>query len=241
MADTVTAASIAGGALRKVGAFPASKRDPNPHELRVAVDELDKLCSHIGAARQLPWLRRTYRFAIAAGTSTLALWQATQEPVVAGDPPVEIERWDSAHLVDPVTTRRRPVTLWREGEWRERCQENRVGPPEYAWVEHTLEPVLHLYPTPDAGHDGWTLELIGCVEAPNLAEDNGAVEIPMPKSWRLFLETALAVILGKGPIRRLEAADIVQLQADAKTYELALFAGSVPESRRSRVATPHRF
>lgn len=259
--ETVTAISIAVGALRKVGALPPSKRDANPFEARVALAELDKIASHHGAAFQLPWIRETFVLPLERDKARYDLFELTSVPL--GTSPRIIDRWDICHVieplpeitlaegqVDPREPDRHPVELYYEDEWFKRDDRwrrqvrrrySRAGRPVIAWIEHRLKPAINVLPVPDILTDGWQLELVGQRETKSLTDRDGDILIEMPRSWRMFLEFATAVACGTGPIRRMSQGDLAPLVAEREKLWGELKQGSVPDSRKLRVSRPHPF
>lgn len=241
----LTASAIASTALQLVGRFPPKQQAPDPFELRRALECFSEVIDHYGGSNELPWLREFVTVDIEADTETYNLATLTRDP--AGCEGVIIEHWGEAYLITPgvgdTPDTRDPVEVLFEPEWASRCQQTRSpGKPCAIWIERRLEPILHVWPVPDVPNDDdetqYQIEITAQIEVPYQAIADGQRQIPVPKSWRMFLAYATAAHGGQGPIAHLPDVRWSRLERKAEQFGRELLRYSRPEHRRVRISKP---
>ncbi len=235
----VTAAAIAGKALQKVGAWPPAQSAPQPHDLQRAIEAVAEVVEHKAATRRLTWLRQVYEITLQQNVEEYDLSLATNTSG-ACDPTI-IEHWTEAWLrptTDPQDDRRLFMTLLFEHEWSTRRGQRSVGEPTAVWIAKLRSPIAHVYPRPGLEHNGWILELTGQQEAAHLAVAQGGIAVPMPREWRLWLETEVAWQISDGTVRMLRADKREGLRSEAMKLWAEIDAFSAPEHQRQRLIEP---
>lgn len=243
----LTAADVAEGALRKVGALPPSMAAPNPRELRVALRELNTAVAHLAGTVELPWVRRRYRIPLLPDVYEYDLTLPYPE---GADCPcgAVIDKWDWAYLI-LTDGRRKPLTLQYERDHLNReLDVPEPGEPCAVWIKRELVPWAVLDRQPIAlevaqGEDattGLTLEIAGQHQAGDLTESDGRVELILPNAWQLYLTYACAAEIGNGPVRTLPDGRLDRLKADRERYKAELLGGSRPEHKTPRISAPWR-
>lgn len=202
-------------ALRKIGEFSINDSAAGAQQMEETRWWLDMVVGHIAAKQRRWWL------VPATAPITLVAGQATY-PV----PPALGEAQGILHMISAWrvaladTTNREEVPLLRRREWEERQNPGGSGDPECIWVDRTDVPTISVHPTPMAPIN-YRLEVVYHRFAPDLSPRSGRSHVPLAgvrQAWNLALVHALAAEIGNGPIRKLPADEVRDMQESARRY-----------------------
>lgn len=223
MPRLMTVTEICERALRKIGAYSIADTGADGVEMEEARWWLDMLVGHVASRKRTWWLvPSTAPLTLVANTASYNL-----KTGLSGAPKVQhiVGVW----AVNLDSGDREELSLMRRQEF-EALNQADTGPPAAVWVDKSGDPTLHVYPKPVApiAH---RLDIV----FQKFADDNKALvstsAVPDARTpWNLFLVTALAAELGAGPVRRLPADEVRDMQQQAERLRLDLEAFDEAES-----------
>lgn len=229
----LTAREICERALRKMGAWPIHQPAPRPEYVDEALIWLGMLMNHMTSKLRLQWL------VPAALTVELTNGQADYSLATAVGPD-----WPADGIIFPQMAtflapgehgQPREVAIVRRRHWEENREGQATGAPQWIFIDRQADPVLRVYPTPDA--DGYVINLTAQKYLINFAElGRGDAGTGLRRSWELWVVTALARELGNGPVARLPDGEIALLKDDADNLFMDLETGDALEHS----SEPHR-
>ena len=195
----ITASQLAEEALRQIGSYSTYDTGPDPEDMDVALRRLDLLMAELMASETLDWLIPEDRtVAIPAGTQSVAL-SGLLDPL--------LEHYHNVYLILGTNTEME-IELAPRRRYLEITDKTVLGDPEMVHIDRSAKPVMSIWPVPDRDV---TLRLIGQSYSADIARERGRTAHGAPASWQRYLIYLLAEDLGRGPVRRLQAAMVNDL------------------------------
>lgn len=183
---------------------------------------LDMMIGHQSARMRTPWLiADTVNIALVATQQAYDLRQEIGAQTV----PDGLQFIVSARLYNPATSKDvRRIDLLKREEWEDIPDKTRTGEPESAWVDRTRWPIMHVHPVPLAS-PALEIRLVYQRVASNFAtRPFNDRTYAMHECWNLWVVAALAAQIGNGPVRKLPADEVKQMNAEAARLLLDLEA-----------------
>jgi len=212
-----TAKQIAEGALKTIGAFPASQDSADEGELRDTLVFLEMLINYQSGIRPLAGFWQVFDIPVEADIGDYDLADYADERGVS--------HVFSAALVD-LSGDPDPLDFQYENDaLYENLKE--TGRPCRATVSKDTDMVLRVYPTPTIVEEDLGLVIRVRVQTYNENIDETGVadnDIRLRPSWYLWLIKRLAYEIGSGPVRRLSEGELRRLEKDAMKLEGLLLA-----------------
>lgn len=209
MPRLLTVNEICERALRKIGEFSINDDGAAPVALEEARHWLDMVVGHTGSRQRAWWLvRESLNLTLLPGVATYDL--AASLP---GAPPVQhvIAVW-AVPLAggEPIE-----MEVMRRQEW-EAQDATRISRPETVYVDRSRTPSLRVWPTPPNPVQH-RLRIMHQRFAADTTQLDPVQSIPdLRETWNLYLVTALAKQIGNGPIRKMPADEVREMEAEAQ-------------------------
>lgn len=200
-------------ALRKIGAYAIRSSGARPEEVAEARSWLDMLVGHLVGKKRTWWRApRAATFTLTAGTKEYDL-----VAMLGTSAPDGIEFVIAAQLLDETGQRLHDVTIMQRQDYEAVVADppDSAMPPERCYISRDQKPVLFFVEAPDDVQT-YTLRVLFQSYAPNLVEGRGNAKLTeFRTSYNLYLVTALAALIGDGPVRKLPADEVKKMQTDA--------------------------
>jgi hypothetical protein len=227
MSALLTAADVAEGALRQIGALSPYDTAADPEEQAIAIERLDLLVSELAGTHRLWWL--------VPAAQTLVLTAGVGEYLLGGLSP-RLEFLHSVQLVE-ASGEESDVELVRRSVYEAIPDKAEAGVPVLAHVTRDATPRLWLHPVPATA--GLRLRIDGQAYSADIDKQAGRIAHGFPAAWQRFLIYALAADIGRGPVRRLPAGvvDDFDRVADRAKSSLLTYNGR-EQVRRPRFTQP---
>lgn len=213
MSRVLTVSEICERALRKIGVVSINDSAAPGGYVDEARWWLDMVVGHI-VAKQRRWWMVPVSHAVTLTAGQAEYPAATSLGEAAGIMHV-VSVW-RVSLTD--ASDRAEVTIMRRSEWEGREAAGSTGIPEAVYVDRADKPTIRVHPTPSAPilHQ---LEVVyhrfGPDYSPRVSNPNMPLDA-MRQTWNLAIVHALAAEIGNGPIRKLPADEVRDLQLTAK-------------------------
>ena len=211
--------------LRRIGAYSINSSGARQPEMEEARYWLDMHVSHL-AARKRTWWRTpaTQTFPLVAGQREYVLDEVLPTDAIADGVQaviaLYIDRADTGAEIGPVNILRRQEFEDLAGE-----ATNASGPPSAAYVDRHQRPVLRFLEAPDAAVS-YNARIVFQSYAPDLKAGRDVARLEQFRStWTLYLVTALAALIGNGPVRKLpkDEVDDLKRETDALLRDLEAY------------------
>lgn len=210
MARLLEVREICERALRKIGSYSIRHSGADAAEVQEARFWFDMLMGHLAARRRTWWLvPETAAVSLTIDQAAYSLTSVLPD----GD---ALSSVISVTAVATEDGRREPVSIWRRWEWEERDAVRTGGQPLAVYIERLPEAQMHVWPTP-ADPIAYDLEVVFQRVTPDLV--SGAITervLKFREAWNLYMVVALAAQIGNGPVRKLPADEVRDMQAEAE-------------------------
>lgn len=232
MARILEVREVCERALRKIGTFSIRDSAANPAEFEEARLWLDMVVGNLAADQATWWLVPT------TAQVTLVAGQADYDLLLslpAGDPASHVV---SVKAVNTTSGDRLDVAMNRRWEWEQREPTRTASVPEVVYIDRNPAPVLRVWPTPAAPLTH-RLEIVFQRVSPNLTSGEAGERLSwFPEAWNLYLVVALAAQIGNGPVRKLPADEVRDMQIEAQRLldRLQSYAGDERADQPRRIA-----
>jgi hypothetical protein len=237
MARILEIREICERALRRIGTYSIRDSGADAAELEEARLWLDMVMGHLAARQRTWWLTpETAQVPMTVGVADYPLASA----LPAGDP---LSATIMVKAVDLASAQRDDVHLARRWEWEARTEvQPDSGRQWMVYVDRTPSPVLRIYPTPV---DPLThrLEVVFQRVSPDLTTGPVTEKVlKFRQAWNLYIVTALAAQIGNGPVRKMPADEVREMQSQAKDllFDLECF-DSHEQAGEPRLITYNEF
>lgn len=230
-------------ALRKVGATAIRSAGSRPEEMKEARYWLDMLMGHIAARKRTWWLvpktatvvltPQTWSYDLnqllgpaqnAGGIQAVVdVWLGTQG-IVGPDAYPNVPGWLPATdgeqqmpTYGPNGLLRLPIV--RRQEWEgvqvvELPGGTQYGAPRFVYIDRADKPTIQFSPAPDSGGP-YTIRIVFQTYSPDFAGAQGYTPLALAReTWNLCIVTGLAKQLGNGPVRKLPADEVREMQIE---------------------------
>lgn len=223
MPRQLTLGQIIDRALRKIGAYSINDTGPQPGEVEEARYWLDMVVGHVTASQRTWWLvPQTIEFALPEGEESFDLEAAAG----AAWPDDGVQFPISASVIAPNSETEQPVEIGRRSDYEAIQRKDTPGRPCLVYIDRTREPRAYVHPVP--AMEGFRLRLVAqtFVEdlTPDLRPSTNFRIGSIREAWNLYLVTALAALIGDGPVRKLPKDEVDSLKRDAAGMLSDLYA-----------------
>lgn len=243
-------AEVCDRALRRIGATAIRATGSRKEEVDEARYWLDMVVGH-QAAREATWwlVPASATFALTAGIDTYDLASvlgATQAPTGIQSVTM-VMLYDTATAVDihevGIVSRREfelravpddePVV---DSPWMWDRNGSGVaitpGPPRMCYVDRAQSPTIQFSPAPDSSRDYGARVVFQSYSSDFTAETPNDRTFKIRSTWNLWMVTALAAEIGNGPVRKLPADEVKDLQRQARNLRIELEAKDQHEAAK---------
>lgn len=205
-------------ALRLIGEFALRSSGPRAEAMEEARYWLDMTVAHV-ASQQLTWW-------MVPATATIDLEAGVRDYDLArllgtAQAPDGVQFVSAAFVDDAATGQEiNQLVLLRRQEFEEAVGQNAgaTGAPTTGHVDRQRNPTLRLVEAPDDVHT-YRLRLVFQSYSPDLVSNRDLKMLTKFRDgWTLYLVTALAAALAAGPVRRLPADEVRDLERKAERY-----------------------
>lgn len=210
MPRVLEAREICERALRKIGSYSIRDASADGTEMAEARFWLDMIVGHIASRQRTWWLvPGTARLTVTAGVTSYDL-----QTNLTGLP--KVQHVVSLYSVAAADGTSVEIPLLRRQEWEALDRsDTATGQPTAAYVDRRARPTLLIWPAP-AATPTHNLDVL----YQQFSDDSTAKAVTAPldrvrESWNLFLVTRLAADIGNGPIRKLPADEVREMQTTA--------------------------
>ena len=196
-------------ALQKIGSFSINDTGARANEMERAREWLDMVVGHICATQRRWWMvENTGSVVLQDGVDSYSLAASL------GVPSESIEFVIGVWRTQPTGGERVPVEIMRRQEWEARTILS-GGPPAQVYIDRSNTPTMLVSPVP-AAPISYGLDLVWQSFVPDLTSGPETTKLSkIRKAWNLALVHALAAELGDGPIRKLPADEVRDMQRTA--------------------------
>lgn len=230
---------VAERALRMIGAFSINDEGADPAELDEAMFWLDMLVGRVGARQRAWWLVPVTRLVpLTAGQEAydLAALLAEQQGIQAVVSVRRVARLDGRE--EALEEGQDGAGVLRRTEWEALDRIAPAGVPRAVHIDRAERPTLRVWPKPASPptHD---LRIVYQRFTADVTALGPTQRVPdVRQTWNLYLVVALAAWLGNGPVRKLPADEIRDLQQREASLldELEAFDAQEQAAEPRRVA-----
>lgn len=237
MSALLTISQICDRVLRKIGSYPTRSSGPRPDDVEEVRYWIDFVITHQLARQRTPWLMpQAATFPLVVGQSTYDLVQhlgGTQAPdgiavvssVILYDTATNqdihtipiLRRLEFEHRNIPGGPRATDDSPWMWGTQPDRSllPAETPGAPSVCYVSREHNPTIFLAPSPDSGR-AYALRVVFQSYSTDFI-NAGLNErmLGLRATWFLWLITAVSAEVGNGPIRKLPADEVTNMQRES--------------------------
>jgi len=214
----LTAAQLAEGALRRIGALGPHDAGADADELDVALHHLDLVVGELAGAMTCTWLvPAELVLPLAAGTRSYDLKVA-----LGADWPENGLQFPLSAWLQDSGGRRRALAIARRRGFLAHADPDEPGEPREVYIDRRHPPTLATWPV--IAQPGSALVLHVQTFASDLRESGGNRPHLLPAAWQRWGELATAADIGDGPVRRLQGDALARLRQEREVAKRALAA-----------------
>lgn len=203
--------------LRKIGTFGIRDSGARPAEMEEARYWLDMHMGHVVGTKRTWWnVPRSATFQLTAGTTEYDLISNLGAAAAPDGVEFVIGVYLLGQPVGGVQTLLREVKVVRRQEFEVLTPDasDVAQSPTICYIDRKQRPTLFFLEAPDANQTYWA-KLLFQSYAPNLVSQRGVNrEALFRSSYTLYIVTALAALIGDGPVRKLPADEVKTMKQD---------------------------